>query len=99
MYSQGGGDRHTSSSLKSTGLARDENSAGTLTGAEYDTFAPSDARTNPEPAFRLSTLSPSNASMKSAYALAALSSSSLFFASAASFSFSRRDLRTVPCAY
>ena len=47
--------------------------------------------------FFLSDPSPCNASKNSAYAFAAFSSSSLRFASAASFSFSRLDLRWVPC--
>ena len=55
------------------------------------------AFTNVDPIFLLSDPSPWNASRNSAYAFAAFSSSSLRFASAASFSFSRLDFRMVPC--
>ena len=52
--------------------------------------------TNVDPPFLRSASSPWNASKNSAYAFAAFSSSSFRLASWASFSFSLRDLRTVP---
>lgn len=65
------------------------------TDGPYD--EPSPAFTKADPPFLRSTASPWNASRNSAYAFAAFSSSSLRFASAASFSFSLFDFRTTPC--
>ena len=75
--------------------ARDTLALG-FTAGVYAEPDPWPALTNVDALFFLSEPSPWNASRNSAYALAACSSSSLRFASAASFSFSRFDFLEVP---
>ena len=77
--------------------ARDVSAALGFTEGTYVDPESRPALTNVDALFFLSDPSPWNASKNSAYAFAAFSSSSLRFASAASFSFSRLDLRRVPC--
>lgn len=69
------------------------------TDGAYARASSLDERTNALRVLLRSTSSPSKASTNSAYAFFASSSSSRCFLSSASFSFSRLDFFTVPCAY